>query len=236
MGTVAGDEAVGAMTGEVTDGRTTRADTGPDRTTMVVGGGVAAVLLAIIGAAGGWVLAGDDQRQPETPVLAEGSRSPRAPAPSSPRERPASTSAPTSAAAPSPTGLTVPDLVGMDLEEARNEVRKRGLEWKFVFGTGDNQSVRSTDPVAGTPVEHGSTISITVAGAAPSNEMPQLVGEDCRKAAAELFDNGFSPRYPAGLTGKVTDQEPAAGTVGRWDDVAYIFCAIRSSDDEFLGQ
>ncbi len=224
------------MTGEVTDGRTTRPDTGPDRMTMVVGGGVAAVLLAVIGAAGGWVLAGDEPQLPETPVAAKGSRSPSAPAPTTPRERPAPTSAPTSAAAPSPTGLTVPDLVGMDLEEARNEVRKRGLEWTFVFGTGDNQSVRSTDPVAGTPVKHGSTISITVAGAAPLNEMPQVVGEDCREAAAELFDKGFSPRYPAGLAGKVTEQEPAAGTVGRWDDIVHIFCGILSSDDEFLRQ
>ncbi|MEV6691258.1 PASTA domain-containing protein [Micromonospora sp. NPDC051196] len=218
------------MTDGITDAGPERA--GTDRRTMLVGGGVAAVLLSVIGAAGGWVLAGDQKPTTNRSVVADGSRSPSAQATPTPRERPTPTSASTSATAPRPTGLTVPDLVGMDFEEARDELRKRGLGWKFVFGSGDNPSVRSTDPAAGTPVKRGVTVSITVAGAAPLNEVPDLVGKRCREAAAELVDDGFSPRYPSGRSGTVTAQEPVGGTVGRWDDVVSIFCGTPPPDAE----
>ena len=221
------------MTGGMTDGQPEQADTRPDRKTMLVGGGVAAALLAVIGAAGGWVLAGD-KRPTAPPAVADGSLSPTPgpPAPSTPRVRPTPSSAPTSATPARPTGLTVPDLVGMDFEEARNELRKRGLGWRFVWGSGDNPSVRSIDPVAGTPVRRGITVAVTVAGAAPPNEVPDLIEESCRDAAAELVDDGFSPRYPSGRSGTVTAQEPVGGTVGRWDDVVSIFCGTPSPDAE----
>ncbi|WP_165521956.1 PASTA domain-containing protein [Micromonospora zingiberis] len=220
------------MTDGITDGRPERADTRPDRTTMLVGGGVAAVLLAVIGAAGGWVLAGDQKPPQNPPVVADGSRSPSAAATPTPRERPTPSSAPTSATPPRPTGLTVPDLVGLDFEEARDELRKRGLGWSFVFGSGDNSSVRSTDPPAGTPVRRGITVKVIVAGAAPPNEVPDLIGERCRDAGAELVDDGFSPRFPTGRTGTVTAQDPPGGTLRQWNDVVSISCGTPADDED----
>ncbi|MBQ1023144.1 PASTA domain-containing protein [Micromonospora sp. C95] len=223
------------MTDGTTDGRPGRGGTTPDRTRMIIGGGVAAVLLAIIGAAGGWVLAGD-QVGPD--AVSSGATPTPTPTPavrtSPPREQPPSTTPtrPSSSPSPSrPTGLTVPDLVGMDFEEARQELRDLGLGWQFIFGRGDSPSVRSTDPAPGTPVRRGVTVKINVAGAAPPNEVPDLIGETCNEARAELVDDGFSPRYPGGRSGTVTAQRPSGGTVGRWNDVVQIWCGTPPSVD-----
>ena len=229
--TVAGDEAVGAYDGRNHGRETRRDDTGPHRMTLMVGGGVAAALLAVIGAAGGWVLAGEKESPVTPPAGATGSRSPSAQT-SPPRERPTPTTAPSSTAPTRPTGLTVPDLVGMDFEEAREELRDLGLGWQFVFGSGSSSSVRSTTPAAGTPVNRGVTVVLTVAGAAPPNSVPDLLGKNCRDAAAELVDDGFSPRYPNRRSGTVTAQEPAGGTVQKWNDIVSIWCGTAPSDDE----
>ncbi|GIJ22188.1 PASTA domain-containing protein [Micromonospora lutea] len=221
------------MTDGTTGGRPGRGDTGPDRTKVILGGGTAAVLLAIIGAAGGWVLAGD-QVGPDP--VSSGVSDTLTPTPavrtSPPRERPKPTASATPSGSPSPsrpTGLTVPHLVGMDFEEARDELRDRGLGWQLVFGSGDSSSVRSTDPAPGTPVRRGVTVKVNVAGAAPPNEVPDLTGETCNEAGAELVDDGFSPRYPNGRSGTVTSQQPVGGTVGRWNDVVQIWCGTSPS-------
>ncbi|MDG4794777.1 PASTA domain-containing protein [Micromonospora sp. WMMD1082] len=222
------------MTDGMTDGQPGRGDTGPDRRMLTIGGGVAAVLLAIIGAAGGWVLAGDQERSVATPPGATGSPTPAGQT-SPPRERPTTSTSRTPSSSPTPsapTGLTVPDLIGLDFEEAREKLRDRGLGWQLVFGSGDSASVRSTNPAPGTPVKRGITVVITVAGAAPPNEVPDLVGETCTDARNELVDAGFSPRYPNGRSGSVTEQRPAGGHVGRWNDVVQIWCGTASSGDE----
>ena len=84
--------------------------------------------------------------------------------------------------------------------------------------------MRSTNPTAGTPVKRGITVVVDVAGAAPPNEVPDLIGDDCRDARADLVDAGFLPRYPTGRSGTVTAQDPPDGTIGRWNDVISIWC------------
>ncbi|MFF5214069.1 PASTA domain-containing protein [Micromonospora sp. NPDC000442] len=223
------------MTDGTTDGRPGRGDTDPGRTRLIIGGGAAAVLLAIIGAAGGWVLAGDQVRPGPVSSGATGTPIPSPTVRTSPpRERPTPNTATTPSNSPSPsrpTGLTVPDLVGADFEEAREELRDLGLGWQLVFGSGDSSSVRSTDPAPGTPVRRGVTVKINVAGAAPPNEVPDLIGEACNEARDELVDDGFSPRYPNGRSGTVTSQQPPGGTVGRWNDVVQIWCGTPPTAD-----
>ncbi|MBX7269811.1 PASTA domain-containing protein [Micromonospora sp. Llam7] len=220
------------MTHETTDGRPGVGDTGRNRTTLIVGGGLAAVLLAVIGAAGGWVLAGDQQRPVAAPSGGTTSSTPVAQT-SPPRERPTPTSTPSSSPMTSrPSGLTVPDLVGMDFEDAREELRDRGLGWQFVFGSGSSSSVLSTRPAPGTPVRRGVTVVVTVAGAAPPNEVPDLLGESCGEARNELVEDGFSPRYPTGRSGTVTAQQPTGGTIARWNDIVRIWCGRAPNEDE----
>ncbi|PZG18762.1 penicillin-binding protein [Micromonospora craterilacus] len=221
------------MTDGTTDRETGRDGTGPDRVTLMVGGGIAAALLAVIGSAGGWVLAGDEKSPVTAPVEAADSRSPSAQTTPPPRGRPTPTTAAPSSTAPTrPTGLTVPDLVGMNFEEARHELRGLGLGWQFVFGNGNSSSVLSTNPTAGTPVQRGVTVVVTVTGSAPPNSVPDLLGMKCRDAGAELVDDGFSPRYPTGRSGTVTAQEPEGGAVRKWNDIVSISCGTASSGDE----
>ncbi|WP_433530803.1 PASTA domain-containing protein [Micromonospora sp. CA-263727] len=219
------------MTDGTTERETGRDDAGPDRVPLMVGGGIAAALLAVIGAAGGWVLAGDQRPPVKAPADAAGSRSPSVQA-SPTRGRPTPTPAATSTAPTQPTGLTVPDLVGEDFEEAREELRSLGLGWQLVFGSGASSSVRSTKPAAGAPVSRGHTVVITVAGAAPPNSVPDLLGLNCRDAGAQLVDDGFSPRYPNRRAGKVTAQDPAGDTVGKWNDIVSIWCGDLPNGDE----
>ncbi|NLU78001.1 PASTA domain-containing protein [Micromonospora sp. HNM0581] len=223
------------MTNGTTDGWPARGDNTPDRTRLVVGGGAGAVLLAIVGAAGGWVLAGDRAGPDPVTSVATGTPTPTpAVRTSPPAERPAPSTPAKPSSSPSParpTGLTVPDLVGADFEEAREELRNLGLGWQLVFGSGGGSNVRSTDPAPGTPVRRGVTVKINVAGAAPPNEVPDLTGAACNDAGDELVDDGFFPRYPAGRSGAVTSQQPPGGTVGRWNDVVQIWCGTPPSTD-----
>ncbi|QOC94581.1 PASTA domain-containing protein [Micromonospora craniellae] len=220
------------MTDGTTDRGEVRVGTGPDRTRVVIGGGLAAVLLAVVGAAGGWMLAGDQEPPGTTTLDASGSRAPTSEGEPTPREKPTTaTSSQPARPAPNRTDLTVPELVGMDFEEAREELRDRGLRWEFVFGTGDSSSVRSTEPAGGSPVKRGTSVKVTVAGAAPESSVPDLVGDSCGEAQDELADDGFYPRYPTGKSGTVTTQQPTAGTVGRWNDVVQIWCGTTPSPE-----
>ncbi|MFF0719218.1 PASTA domain-containing protein [Verrucosispora sp. NA02020] len=220
------------MTDESTDRGEVRSGAGPDRTRVVIGGGLAAVLLAVIGAAGGWMLAGDQESPRDTTLDASGSRAPTSEGSPTPREKPTTATSQPARPAPSRSGLTVPELVGMDFEEAREELRDRGLGWHFVFGgSGDSSSVRSTEPAAGAPVKRGVTVKIIVAGAAPETSVPDVVGDSCGEAQDELVDDGFSPRYPTGRSGTVTAQDPTGGAVGKWNDAVQIWCGTTPSPE-----
>ncbi|MFI7025307.1 PASTA domain-containing protein [Micromonospora sp. NPDC049900] len=219
------------MTDGSTDRDEVRSGAGPDRAKVVIGGGLAAVLLAVIGATGGWVLAGDQKPPRDTTLDASGSRAPTSEGSPTPRDRPTTATSQPARPTPNRTGLTVPELVGMDFEEAREELRDRGLGWQFVFGSGDSSRVRSTEPAGGLPVKRGATVKVTVAGAAPESSIPDLVGDSCGEARDELVDDGFYPRYPSGKSGTVTAQDPAGGAVGRWNDVVQIWCGTTPSPE-----
>jgi hypothetical protein len=227
-GTVARDEAVGGMT----DGNTGQQGPGggggggAGRSTVVLGGGLVAVLLVAIGATGGWLLAGGDGASDGSPVASvsasgEPTAATTAPRPSTGRTTP---SAPRTSASTKPTGLTVPPVVGTDFEDARETLRDRRLGWRLVFGTGVGRSVVRTSPEVGTEVTRGTTVQLYVAGPAPAATVPDLFGEDCAEAADDLGEDGFYPRYRSGRTGKVSRQEPVAGSTARWNDEISIWC------------
>ncbi|NES15917.1 PASTA domain-containing protein [Micromonospora sp. PPF5-17] len=203
-----------------------RDDQGPDRRRLLLGGGLAAVLLAVIGASGGWMLAG----QPDRPVstagspLASSGQTPSEAPPTTPSQRPTATR--TSA---TPAGLTVPELVGTDFAEARRQLRDRKLGWRLIFGTGADRSVLRTSPEPGTPVRRGITVTLWVAGSAPAVAVPDLTGSDCGAAADDLVEAGLYPRYRAGRRGEVTAQDPVAGTPAYWNDRVTLSCGAVAS-------
>lgn len=216
----------------MTDGSTERQsssglpdDPGPDRLRLLLGGGLAVALLAVLGASGGWLLAGGQPAPAERPGVA------LTPPPAVTTAAPATTEATRTTppvtrttAQPSSAGLTVPDLVGTDFAAAREELRDHRLGWRLVFGTGAGRAVERTSPEAGTPVRRGVTVTLWVAGPPPMVAVPDLLGDDCDDAADDLVEAGLYPRYRTGRTGTVTAQEPTAGVPARWNDVVAISC------------
>ncbi|WP_406039377.1 PASTA domain-containing protein [Micromonospora sp. NBC_00898] len=201
-----------------------QADPGPDRARLLLGGGLAVALLAVIGASGGWILAGGDSGASDRPVAAVTT----VPAPTEatpPTDAPRTTPPVTrTTARATPAGLTVPELVGVDFEDARRQLHERKLGWRLVFGAGAGRNVERTSPEPGTPVRRGVTVTLWVAGPAPALAVPDLVGDDCAAAADDLVEAGLYPRYRTGRRGSVTAQAPVAGTRARWNDPVTLVC------------
>ncbi|MGY0005066.1 PASTA domain-containing protein [Micromonospora sp. I033] len=218
-------EAGDAMTDEGYPDRQpgVREEAGPDRTRLLLGGGLAMVLLAVIGASGGWVLAGEPYPAIPSPAAAPTAPSveattPTAAPPSTADDRPTGTRTTT------PAGLTVPELVGTDFEQARRELRDRKLGWRLVFGSGSGRAVARTSPTPGTPVKRGVTVTLWVAGPAPAVSVPDLLAQSCADAADDLVAAGLYPRYRTGREGPVTALDPAPGSSVRWNDPVALTC------------
>ncbi|MGR6316427.1 PASTA domain-containing protein [Micromonospora soli] len=198
-------------------------DPGPDRTRLLLGGGLAVVLLAVIGASGGWLLAGEPDA-PGSPVTAASTLpattgdTPTGAVSTPASERPTGTRTSTAA------GLTVPEVVGVDFREARRQLRDRKLGWRLVFGTGSGRSVERSSPAPGTPVRRGVTVTLWVSGPAPVVAVPDLVAQDCGDAANDLVEAGLFPRYRSGRRGPVTAQDPSGGSAARWNDPVALTC------------
>ncbi|MEV4753915.1 PASTA domain-containing protein [Micromonospora sp. NPDC049559] len=203
---------------------------GPSRTALVAGALVGVVLLATIGAIGGWLIAesqngtspnaletGGPVLSPSTVATTKGTRTtPPAPTKTTPRLQSGQ--------------FLLPNLVGKDFEDAREELRDRKLGTHVVFGVaGQDRTVLSTDPAPNTPVSAGITVQIRVVGAAPVVAVPDLVGKDCDEAKDELDDEGLSPRYPTGQRGEVIRQEPEAKAEARWNDQVRVYCGTPGS-------
>lgn len=190
------------------------------------------LLLATIGSVSGWLLAGGagGDEEPEAgsgPTVKATTSGPSAPTAAPPRPPAPSPTRPPGPSLPPPQNgqFALPDLVGMDFKEARTELRRRGLGWQLTFGAaGDDPSIASTEPRAGTTVRRGTTVRISVVGAAPEAIVPDVTGLPCARGAASLIDLGLYPEYPTGRTGEVVRQDPAPSTVLRWNDRVTLHC------------
>ncbi|WNM41885.1 PASTA domain-containing protein [Micromonospora halotolerans] len=200
-----------------------RAESTRDRTRLLLGGGLAMVLLAVIGASGGWILAGEPDGP--TPPPAAGPTAPTVDATTPAAAEPSTgDDRPTGTRTTKPAGLTVPQLVGTDFEQARRELRDRKLGWRLVFGSGSGRTVQRTSPDPGTPVKRGVTVTLWVAGPAPTVAVPDLLAQGCADAADDLVAAGLYPRYRTGRQGPVTAQDPVPGSAARWNDPVTLTC------------
>ena len=214
--------------GSMTDEREPAADGGgPGRGRMLLGGGVAVILLGVIGASVGWILAGEPER-PAAPGDAAPVGAPSTSA-SGTTAPPTATARPTGTRSSAPAGLTVPEVVGVDFEQARRDLRERRLGWRLVFGTGAGRTVERTSPAPGTPVKRGTTVTVWVSGPAPAVTVPDVSTLSCSDAADDLVEAGLYPRYATGRQGPVTAQEPAAGGTARWNDQVTLTCGDKAS-------
>ncbi|HET8658440.1 MAG TPA: PASTA domain-containing protein [Micromonosporaceae bacterium] len=193
---------------------------------MVAAVVVGVLVLAVTGAAVGWLAAGDG-----TGVANPGGTS--APPTVEPTVEPTSPQPTAGSTTPGgqPAGsFTLPDLAGVDFQQARRQLRDLRLGVQLVFAQeGEDTKVARTEPAAGSVVRRGVTVKVFVGGRAPLATVPGVVGLACAEAAAIVVDHGLFPRYPTGRLGTVWDQDPEPGTgTVRWNDQVTLWCAVTS--------
>jgi hypothetical protein len=223
----------------MTDGWSEGSAEPPRRPRVWVLAGVAGavVLLAAVGATGGWLLAGSTGK--DAGAGAAGRSASPSPSPSLPRSTsraPSSSSSPSPApasAAPGRSGSTkpgaaqfpLPDVTGDDFADARRRLRDLKLGVQVVFGgAGEDRSVNRTEPSPGASVHAGITVKLYVLGAPPSLEVPSLVGMGCAAAGREAADRGFDPRYVPRKAGTVARQDPQPYARAHWNDPVTLYC------------
>lgn len=191
----------------------------------------AIVVLAVVGATAGWILAG----RAGTGAAGSGG----SPSPSVGSAAPSTTDTATPSSSSTATGGTVtgnpdgfrlPDVTDQDFEHARRQLRELGLGVVLTFGqSGEDRTVWRTDPASGKIVRRGITVKVYVRGMAPYATIPGIVGVPCRQAGSIVADHGLVPQYPTGRTGVVlrTDPEQAPDRL-RWNDTLKVYCGMAS--------
>ncbi|MFJ5260694.1 Stk1 family PASTA domain-containing Ser/Thr kinase [Streptomyces sp. NPDC088387] len=118
--------------------------------------------------------------------------------------------------------VVVPSVVGDSLDDAKAKLE--GDEFQFVVKTETKESseepntVLEQDPGLGDEVEKGSTITLTVAKEAEKATVPNVVGQSCDDARAQLEANDLTgtctevPTQDQNQDGKVIESTPAANS------------------------
>ncbi len=118
---------------------------------------------------------------------------------------------------------TVPDVTGLDRDEAASQLGQAGLKVTRRFEFSDDvepDKVIRTDPAAGTQVPQGTTVTMVISqGPKPPDNVtvPDVVGQTQEAATQTLENAGFKVRVQNQATtdpsqdGVVLDQSPAGG-------------------------
>jgi beta-lactam-binding protein with PASTA domain/predicted Ser/Thr protein kinase len=118
-----------------------------------------------------------------------------------------------------PDRVSVPSVVGLDTDTAEARLSSDGLEAEInpVVSEAEEGTVVEQDPLAGTRVDEGETVTLNVSSGPLTVEVPDVEGLPERDATERLQDAGlevdperrFSDRVP---TGRAIGTEPGAGT------------------------
>jgi serine/threonine protein kinase len=95
-----------------------------------------------------------------------------------------------------PSSVTIPsDLVGQDVQAATAELHHRGLEVTTTKQTSDQTpgTVLAVSPTAGTTVDPGSTVTLTVAEAPQQVTVPDVTCESFGAAKVDVRNAGLNP-------------------------------------------
>ncbi|NLT92053.1 MAG: PASTA domain-containing protein, partial [Actinobacteria bacterium] len=133
-----------------------------------------------------------------------------------------------------PLHIPAPDLSGLEPAVARSLLEGDSLKYKSrraASRTAPKGQVFRQEPVAGTTVRRGDTVTFWVSSGPPRVDVPDVVGLSQGQAADVLEKAGFvvSTDYVAGwgeMPGTVTAQDPVAGVRGRAGDEVVIKVAV----------
>jgi serine/threonine-protein kinase len=118
-----------------------------------------------------------------------------------------------------PEQVEVPDVTGLSRDSAQSLLTKAGLEPAIEERESKEpvDDVIAQNPAAGTEVDRGSTVTITVSTGIEKVSVPNVVGLNRRDAAQQLREVGLVPAErevdvtDPSQDGVVIDQRPAAG-------------------------
>jgi eukaryotic-like serine/threonine-protein kinase len=142
-----------------------------------------------------------------------------------------------------PERVTVPDVTGLSRDSAEAQLRGEGLTVSVEEVESDEPEgeVISQSPAAGTSVESGAAVTITVSLGRPLVSVPDVTGLSPADASARLRAVGLVPTRQERSTtnpdedGQVLDQRPGAGAqVERGRSVVIVVGAL--IEDEELNQ
>jgi len=119
--------------------------------------------------------------------------------------------------------VAVPDIVGMNMAKADEELSKLGLIMNVIARQNDpaveKDSIISQDPGKGRKVKAGRQISVVVSTGSEQVKVPNITGVNIKDATTRLTNKGlnlgtpqevFDEKYEAGI---VISQKPAADTL-----------------------
>ena len=119
-----------------------------------------------------------------------------------------------------PKQVPVPDVVGLTQQQAQQTLGNRGFEVQVSEQGSDTAqpgTVLRQDPAAGAKADPNATVTIVVARAIPTVDVPDLTGQSQTEASDTLTAAGLVPRVTLrdvtdpNQDGIVLDQRPAAG-------------------------
>jgi serine/threonine-protein kinase len=118
-----------------------------------------------------------------------------------------------------PERVTVPDVVGLTSGSAQDRLDSEGFDVALRQATSDRPDgeVLAQDPTAGTRLEKGARVTITVSKGPQKAEVPDVTGLDATDAAAQLRQAGLHPVTRKRTVdtqqddGVVVDERPAGG-------------------------
>ncbi|MER7837265.1 Stk1 family PASTA domain-containing Ser/Thr kinase [Streptomyces sp. NPDC096040] len=119
--------------------------------------------------------------------------------------------------------VSVPSVIGLSLSDAKSKLE--GDDYKFVVktetrttSTEDPNTVLDQNPIGGKEVQKGSTITLTVAKAQEKSTVPDVTGQTCDAAKAQMTQNNLVGNCTdvdttdPNLVGKVVSTDPQQGT------------------------
>ncbi|ODT99096.1 MAG: serine/threonine protein kinase [Pseudonocardia sp. SCN 72-86] len=116
--------------------------------------------------------------------------------------------------------VSVPDVTGQSADAATNTLKQAGFQVKVSGDTGNNATVQSTNPSAGTKVAKGTTVTLTMSSSSDNGQVqvPDFSGMDVATAQAAAQQAGLTRLSTQNVTvtdptqnGKVVAQNPRAG-------------------------
>ncbi|GAA3941937.1 Stk1 family PASTA domain-containing Ser/Thr kinase [Actinoplanes auranticolor] len=110
--------------------------------------------------------------------------------------------------------ITVPDLTGKNINDARGEAQRLGLNVVEQYKDGDQPAdqVIEQSPAPGTGAEKDDEIKLVVSKGPPQVGVPDVNNQPCQQAKGVLESQGLRARLDFNPNGVVRIQNPPAGT------------------------